>query len=61
MDSGENSEEGDIALFKVLGTDNPADLFTKHVPRDATDQYLATMSVIRSEGRADSAPRLHNE
>ena len=51
----------EISLFKVLGTDNPADLFTKHVPRDATDQCLATMSVIRSEGRADSAPRLHNE
>ena len=50
----------EVALFKVLGTDNPADSFTKHVPRDATDQYLATMSVVRSEGRADSAPRLHN-
>ena len=30
----------EISLYKVLGTDNPADLLTKHVPRDSVDRYI---------------------
>ena len=30
----------ELNLFKVLGTENPADLLTKHVPRDSCDYYL---------------------
>jgi hypothetical protein len=54
----EKIRHGDIALFKVLGTDNPADLFTKHVPRESADKYISTMSVTRETGRAEVAPRL---
>ena len=56
----EKIRHGDLSLFKVLGTDNPADLFTKHVPRDSADKYLETMSATRETGRADIAPQLQN-
>ena len=50
----------DLSLFKVLRTDNPADLFTKHVPRDSVDRYLQTMGASRELGRADTAPQLQD-
>ena len=54
----EKIRHGDLSFFKVLGTDNPADLFTKHVPRESADKYLETMSASREMGRADTAPQL---
>ena len=48
----------DIKLYKVLGTENPADLLTKHLPRDAVDKHIATFQTFRQGGRAESAPQL---
>ena len=56
----EKIRHGDLSLSKVLGTDNPADSFTKHVPRDSAGKYLETMSASRELGRADTAPQLQN-
>ena len=50
----------EITLYKLLGTDNPADLLTKHVSRDRVDRYIQTMNTAREAGRADSAPQLQN-
>jgi hypothetical protein len=36
----EKVRSGEITLCKVLGTENPADILTKHVPRDTADQLL---------------------
>ena len=43
---------------KVLGTRNPADLLTKHVPKDLLNAHLVTLGVEFRDGRADSAPTL---
>ena len=48
----------DLHLYKVLGTDNPADLLTKHLPRDAVDKHIAAFQTTRQGGRAESAPQL---
>ena len=48
----------DLHLYKVLGTDNPADLLTKHLPRDAVDKHIAAFNTTRQGGRAESAPQL---
>jgi hypothetical protein len=48
----------DMRLYKVLGTENPADLLTKHLPRDSVDKHIATFQMMRQGGRAESAPQL---
>ena len=35
----ERLRNGDFSLYKVLGTKNPADILTKHVPRDTLDSH----------------------
>ena len=50
-----------LKLFKVCGADNPADLLTKHLGRDVVDKHLETMSIMRAEGRAASAPTVSAE
>ena len=50
-----------ISLEKVLGTENPADLMTKHLDRKSMHKTLNKLSVVVSEGRASSAPRLNTE
>ena len=44
-------------LFKVLGTENPADLMTKPLARAEIDGHLARLGLGRAEGRAETAPR----
>ena len=44
-------------LFKVLGTENPADLMTKPLPRAEIDAHLGRLGLSRAEGRAETAPR----
>ena len=44
-------------LFKVLGTENPADLMTKPLARAEIDGHLARLGLSRATGRADTAPR----
>ena len=43
---------------KVLGSRNPADLLTKHVPRELLNAHLRTLGVEMVDGRAESAPTL---
>ena len=45
---------------KVLGTRNPADLLTKHVPGELLNAHLITLGVEFRGGRAESAPTLDN-
>ena len=54
----ERVRTGDIELFKVPGDANPADLLTKHVPRDLADRHLTRLSVWRMTGRASTAPNI---
>ena len=56
----ERIREGDIRLFKIPGTENPADLLTKNVPRDTADKHLHAMGIERRAGRAVSAPKLQS-
>ena len=47
-----------IHLQKVLGTDNPADVFTKYVEHPTMTKALASMGLQMESGRAASAPQL---
>jgi hypothetical protein len=44
-------------LFKVLGTENPADLMTKPLARAEIDGHLGRLGLSRATGRAETAPR----
>jgi hypothetical protein len=48
-------------LFKVLGTENPADLMTKPLPRTEIDGHLGRLGLSRATGRAETAPRADAE
>jgi hypothetical protein len=43
-------------LYKVLGTENPADLMTKPLPRAEIDGHLERLGLSRATGRAETAP-----
>ena len=47
-----------LVFNKVLGKDNPADVLTKYVDQQTLNRHLDNMSLMREEGRADSAPDL---
>ena len=47
----------DFELFKVLGTENPADMMTKHVPRETLDTHMTFTDLHRPAGRATTAPQ----
>ena len=47
---------GAVELLKVLGTDNPADVFTKYVEHAILVKALNFMNIYPEEGRAASAP-----
>ncbi len=49
---------GRLKYTKVLGTKNPADILTKHVPADLRDRHLETLQAQAQEGRAAAAPGL---
>ena len=46
-----------IHLEKVLGTENPADLFTKHLDQKPMNKCLGKLGITLPEGRAKTAPR----
>ena len=54
----ERIKTGDISLYKVAGAANPGDMLTKGVARDLLDQHMTAVSLMRSEGRAESAPEI---
>ena len=49
-----------VNLEKVLGTENPADLMTKHLDQRSIEKCLDKMGVVFTEGRAKTAPMLVN-
>ena len=51
---------GRLAYRKVLGTKNPADVLTKHVPSELLDRHLETLGTELQGGRAQAAPELNS-
>ena len=41
-----------LELRKVLGTENPADMMTKHLPRQPLDKCMGQLNQTRAQGRA---------
>ena len=41
-----------LELRKVLGTENPADMMTKHLPRQPLDKCMGQLNQHRARGRA---------
>ena len=48
----------DFSLYKVLGSDNPADILTKHVDRVLLSKHMGKMNQQEESGRAASAPSI---
>ena len=48
----------DFALCKVLGSENPADMMTKHVSRETIEKHMKKCGLFWEDGRAESAPVL---
>ena len=46
----------ELMIHKVLGTQNPADIFTKNVNRELIDRYCQLVGIQYLQGRAQSAP-----
>ena len=53
-------KRGDFLLSKIAGSENPADILTKHVSRDLLAKHMAAMNISAEHGRASSAPSLVN-
>ena len=41
-----------LELRKVLGTENPADMMTKHLPRQPLDKCMGQLNQTRAQGQA---------
>ena len=50
--------KGDLALVKVAGADNPADILTKNVDKPLLLKHMETLGLSVQEGRAASAPAI---
>ena len=48
-----------MPLRKVLGTQNPSDMMTKHVDQSHIETYLDLLGLRYAEGRAGIAQKLH--
>jgi len=51
--------EGELAVQKIAGTQNPADAMTKAIPVDIMDKYLKWLAFQCREGRASKASSTH--
>ena len=49
-----------LSYYKVLGTDNPADLMTKYLSKEVIEKHCRLLGVESPGGRALTAPALHN-
>ena len=47
----------DFELLKVKGTENPADLMTKHLSQEVVNEFTNMWGAIFSSGRSDAAPQ----
>ena len=50
---------GRLAYRKVLGSQNPADVLTKHVPADLLQKHREALGTSTPGGRAETAPELN--
>ena len=50
---------GRLAYRKVLGSQNPADVLTKHVPADLLQKLREELGTSTPGGRAETAPELN--
>ena len=49
---------GDFKLVKILGSENPADMFTKSITREAMEKHLKRVGCVWEEGRTHVAPTI---
>ena len=54
----EQVEEGEVDVKKILGDDNPADLFAKNVPAAKVEKFMGLIGQEYKEGRADVSIKL---
>ena len=54
----EKIQHGDLALKKVHGPDNPADLLTKHVDAIKIQKYMKTAGLHYRDGRSPLTPEV---
>ena len=50
--------EGRVAVRQVCGTQNPADLLTKHLGAEQIGACTESLNCWPREGRADAAPKI---
>ena len=48
-----------LTFHKVLGKDNPADLYTKYLDNQIANHHLSKLAYQTASGRAAEAPKLH--
>ena len=53
----ERVRQKDVELLNVLGTENPADAFTKYLDITALDKAMSKINVVFMDGRAECAPK----
>ena len=51
---------GHFKLMKVLGSENPADLLTKHISKDVMMRHMERIGISAESGRARSAPTIEH-
>ena len=51
-------DTGRLAYHKVLGSKNPSEVLTKHVPAERLDKHLETIGARITGGRAETAPEI---
>ena len=54
----ERVKNGDFEVLKSLGSENPADIFTKFIERPILDNMLTKLNPFHDDGRASSAPQV---
>ena len=47
-----------VQLMKVEGANNPADLFTKYLPRADLDKHMKFIGLEQLQGRNEASPQL---
>ena len=57
----ERQDQKDLEYRKVLGTENPADLMTKHLLREALDNCMRSLNQWRMSGRAKSGLEIQGQ
>ena len=56
----QTAAEKRLKYFKVLGKDNPADLFTEYLSAEVSTHHRDFLGIYFKDGRAKSAPQLQH-